>query len=241
MFSITSSQPVSWPSAPATGVAPVAATAAVTPVQSSGRETQAGLGQGRERQAPDAVRRGSGQPAEARAERAAPDAAPILPRESPDSPDGQPSGELNEAQAKAERQKAEEQAAEKALKQQLQDVLSNVWKASAAVVDVVLGREATAAEATPSAQSDTAPDLSAVAATQLARRAVTLSRPAATAAQVAPWPGDAGDRAAETAAAVPAPVVLVDPRPAQDVVAYDARGNSSWTPLGAGSLVNQRV
>jgi hypothetical protein len=200
MLNISSTQPVIWPSAPASGVTPVTAVTAVTPVQSSARDAQTGLGQGRDQPVPVSLRRGGAQPAEARRDPNTPEAAPLLPRESPDSPDGQASPEAIEA-------KAEAQAEEKALKRQLQDVLSDVWKASAAVVDVVLGRDAAAADA------------------------------------AGPGTTSAGDSTRSTA--VPAANDAVqDPAVArlpQDVMAYDAQGNSSWAPLEAGSLLSRRV
>lgn len=218
MLNISSTQPVIWPSAPASGIAPVSAATPVSPVQAASRDTQAGLGQRQERPVPDSVRRSSAQPTEGAAESGASDAAPILPRESPDSPDGQASPELTEAQA--ERQTAEAQAEEKALNQQLQDVLSNVWKASAAVVDVVLGRDAEVAGKADAAAVE---------------RTVAAAAPTAHAAVVA-MPGASALTAANDAVVEPAAA-----RPAQDVVAYDAHGNSSWAPLEAGSLLSRRV
>lgn len=220
MLSITSSPSLAWPSAPAVNVAPVSAATAVTPVQSSARDAQAGLGRGREQPPPESLRRGS---AEAGQERVALEAAPILPNESPDSPDGQASPELDEAQAKAQRQKAEEKASEKALTLQLQDVLSNVWKASAAVIDVVLGREAAMAEAQAGQPSEA---VSAVAGD------VSFVPASASAGASALPVVDAGSRSQPAA---------LEARSAQDVVAYDAHGNSSWAPLESGSLISQRV
>lgn len=216
MLNISSTQPAIWPSAPASGVTPVTAVTAVTPVQSSARDAQAGFGQGRDQPVPASLRRGGAQPAEARRDANTPEAAPLLPRESPDSPDGQASPEAIEAQANAEAQ-----AEEKALKRQLQDVLSDVWKASAAVVDVVLGRDAAVAEAAgPGAAS--AGDSTRSTAVQVASGAVAL-----------PVAGnqDANDAVLDQAVA----------RLPQDVMAYDAQGNSSWAPLEAGSLLSQRV
>lgn len=222
MLSITSSPSLAWPSAPAVNVAPVSAATAVTPVQSSARDAQAGLGRGREQPPPESLRRGS---AEAGQERVALEAAPILPNESPDSPDGQASPELDEAQAKAQRQKAEEQASEKTLTLQLQDVLSNVWKASAAVIDVVLGREAAMAEAQAGQPSE------AVSAVAGDVSFVPVSASASASASASPVV-DAGNRSQPAA---------LEARSSQDVVAYDAHGNSSWAPLESGSLISQRV
>lgn len=209
MLNISSTQPVIWPSVPPASLAPGSTVTAVAPVQSSARDTQAGLGQGREPPAPASMRRGGDQAAEVRKNGSPPDAAPLLPRDSPESPDGEGASELTEAQAEA---KAQEQAEEKALKQQLQDVLSNVWKASAAVVDVVLGREAALAE-TP-----------ATGAPAAAEGAAATALPYVSALA-------ANDGVLES----------VNARLQQDVTAYDAQGNGSWTPQEAGSLLSRRV
>ncbi|MCU0924852.1 MAG: hypothetical protein MUF44_02080 [Hydrogenophaga sp.] len=211
MLNISSTQPVIWPVAPASGTPAVSSVTAVMPVQSSARDAQAGLNQGREQPVPASLRRGGANTAEARQEANMPEAAPLLPRESPDSPDGQPSPEALEAQAKAEAQ-----AEEKALKRQLQDVLSDVWKASAAVVDVVLGREAASAQAVGAEDSTRS---TAVQAASLAVALPVAGNPAA------------NDAVLDQAVA----------RLPQDVMAYDAQGNSSWAPLEAGSLLSRRV
>ncbi|MBA4260838.1 MAG: hypothetical protein C0443_02105 [Comamonadaceae bacterium] len=217
MLNISSFQPVAWPSATAHGIAPVSATPPVTPVGSGSRNLQTGLGQGQgqERSMPDGVRRNS---VDAPSESVASDAAPLLPRESPDAAARRAAGEPGEAQTKAERDKADEQTEEKDLKQQLQDVLTSVWKASAAVVEVALGREGEAA-----ATADTATvERTGAATAQVASAALSLPV--------------ASDQAANDAG-----LELATARSAQDVMAYDAHGNSSWTPLEAGSLLSRRV
>lgn len=221
MLNISSFQPVSWPSAPASGTAPVSATPAVAPVKSALRDAQAGLGQGQEqaRAWPGSARRHH---AETRPERGTPEAAPLLPRESADPMQGQAVDEPTEAQVETEREKAVRQAEEKALQQQLQDVLSNVWKASAAVVDVALGRPDT-----PGAETTAANDQAAVAAE---RAGVGIA-----AAGVGAPPSASGQATHEAA-----PEVALA-RSAQDAVAYDAQGHSNPAPLEAGSLLSHRV
>lgn len=213
MLSINSGPPVAWPTAAPVTVAPVTAVTAVTPAQRSSGDGNAGLDSGRRGQT-------SGpEPAAAAAD--VPEAAPLLPRERTDGGREQASAETADAAAKAEQRekalaKAEEKAEEKPAELKLQDVLANVWKASAAVVDAVLGRDATgvvSAQGGNPARSAADPSL-----------VVAAQRPHGEASPI----GDAADP-------------LVDPRNAQDVVAYDERGAGSLALLETGSLVNQRV
>ncbi len=209
MLNISSTQPVIWPTAPPSGVASVPA---VTAVPSSARDTQTSLDQGREQTVPTFQRRGGANTTEDRKDANMLEPAPLLPRESPEAPNGQALSETTDA-------KAEAQAEEKARKRQLQDVLSDVWKASGAVVDVVLGREAPGAESADPATANG--DKTRAAALQ-----ATLASPGAQ--------GPAANDALleQTLAASRSP---------QDVMAYDAQGNSSWVPLEAGSLISRRV
>lgn len=212
MLSINSGPPVAWPTAAPVTVAPVnavTAVTAVTPAQRSSGDGNAGLDSGRRGQTSGAA------PAAAVAD--APEAAPLLPRERTDGGREQASAETADAAAKAEqREKVLAKAEEKAAKLKLQEVLANVWKASAAVVDAVLGRDAAgvvSAQGGNPAQSAADPSL-----------VVAAQRPRGDASPI----GDAADP-------------LVDPRNAQDVVAYDERGAGSLALLETGSLVNQRV
>ncbi len=112
------------------------------------------------------------------------------------------------------KQVAAEQAAEAARRAQRLDLLANVWKASAAVVERVLGLEEGAAvnraNASPAASGRQPVE-------QLAL----------------PWPVMPEDaRSTRTRADFSAP---------QEVVAYDERGNSSLAPLEAGVLISRRV
>lgn len=219
MFSITSIPPAVWSPAPGPAVTAVAAPAPVTPVQATSRDAQTGTGQpGRDPSAVAQVLRPGAPQAERTSQGPAVEAAPLLPRESPDAPDQPASAETTEVQAEAEREQQARQAEDKALKQQLQDVIANVWKASAAVVEVALGRESGAAE-------DAAVDVQAVA-------------PAAA-------PGQGGVKPQTVPAALPAVsdemASLADWRAGQEVVAYDAAGHSSLAPLEAGTLISRRV
>ena len=207
MLSINSGPAVAWPTAAPVTVAPVSAATAVSPAQRSSGDGNAGLNSGRRGQTQN-----GGAPA-ADAPEASSEAAPLLPRERTDGGREQASAETADAAAQAEqRERAQDKAEDKAAKLKLQEVLANVWKASAAVVDAVLGRNA---DGVISAQSDdparSAPDPSLVAAAQL-------------------QPGE-----------VPQADNVTDLRDTQDVVAYDERGASSLAPLESGSLVNQRV
>ncbi len=152
MLSISTSQPVGWSTpAPLAAVAPLSAVSAVGSVKSSARESQA-----------DSGRNGQGSPNGGAALRRAGDspmagqAAPLLPREPSDDRSASPASQFEERQLRSEQQKVEDQKAREKAEQklQLQEVLTTVWKASAAVVDVVLGRDAgakAAEEPTPTA------------------------------------------------------------------------------------------
>lgn len=213
MLSITSSQPAVWSPSPGPAVAAVSSTASVQPVQATSRDAQTGMGaSGRDT---SSVARS------ARSEKGAPaDAAPLLPRESPDAPDQPESPEKAEARAEAERELQARQAEDKAFKQKLQDVISNVWKASAAVVDVAL-----------SSKNASPDEVAAVGAADATTGAVT-----ATPALPATVPGVPVQEAANDAVAE-----LAELRASQEVVAYDAAGHSSLAPLEAGTLISRRV
>ena len=201
MLNISTSQPVSWSTAPAPpAMAQVGSVPSVGAVQSSARESQPDSGrsgQGSPRGAAAVVSRTSGD------SRSNPvQAAPLLPREHTEESPSTPASQADEARQRTEQLKEEDQKAREKAEQklQLQEVLASVWKASAAVVDVVLGRES-----------------EAKAASEFAAANDVL-------------PADAA-------------VSGVDPtlRRDQEPVAYTVQGVSSWAPLEAGQLVNQRV
>lgn len=230
MLSITSSQPAVWSPAPGPAVTAVSPTAPVQPVQAASRDAQTGTGTpGRDMPgAAQAARPGAPQrPRETeRGQKGSmPDAAPLLPRESPDAPNQPDSPEKVEAKAEAEREQQARLAEDKAFKQKLQDVISNVWKASAAVVDVALSAKSVGPDEAP-----------AVGAVDAAAGTVAGATPAGSAAVIGPVPGAPAQPAANDEVAE-----LAELRASQEVVAYDAAGHSSLAPLEAGTLISRRV
>lgn len=141
MINIASSQPVHWPTAPAPAVAPVASVAAITPTQRTQSDGQSSLGSDRD------PRSGVAQDKRSTPDKAPAslEAAPLLPRESADggrkAPTAQDAEDSKEPSQEAKDVEAE--AAAKALK--MLEVLSTVWKASAAVVEGALGIQSRAA------------------------------------------------------------------------------------------------
>lgn len=216
MLNISSSQPVSWPTAAPVPVAPVPAVASAGAAQPSARDPQADSGrggQGARSGVPSATR--SGQDAGAGAPAVEP--APILPRGRKESERSSPADYLADAKLRSEQRQEEEQKAREQSEQklQLQEVLATVWKASAAVVDVVLGREQEAAAVDAAAAASGAQDMAAPS-----------QRPVANDAQV-DLPG-----------VEPVPAAL---RREQEPVAYTEQGASTWPPLETGSLLSRRV
>ena len=216
MLSISSSQPVSWPTSPPVTVAAVSAVPAVGRVQASPRENKADTGR-HGQGAPGGVGHGAPKPAtDTAAGATTAQAAPLLPRERSDDAG---TSTVKDDGARAEQRKADEQKAQEAAAQklQLQEVLSNVWKASAAVVDVVLGREAALAAAQEAGVAPVAPLLGTSANDQV----IT----------------------SEEAARMPANVIGLPAaaRREQEPLMYTEQGASSWAPLEAGGLVDQRV
>jgi hypothetical protein len=201
----------------------------VTPVQSSARDAQTGSGAfGRD---PSAAAR-PGEPPRARASEAeTAQPAPLLPRPQPEQGQRQGAekpGTQEADKAEAEREQQALQAQEQASKQRFQDVISNVWKASAAVVDMALGREAANAS-----RLEAVPGAVALGAAP----AQPLTAPAAVAAPAAP----VSPVAAPLAATASDEADLEALKAQQDVLAYDAQGHSSLAPLEAGTLVSRRV
>lgn len=229
MLSISSTQPAIWSPPPGPAVTAVSPTAQVQPVQATARDAQTGGSSGRETSGAAQPVRVGGPRRERETERtekgALPDAAPLLPRESPDAPDQPESPEKAQAKAEAEREQQARQAEDKAFKQKLQDVISNVWKASAAVVDVALSARNASVADEPAALSAA----EAVSGTE----PVASAAPAALASAV---PGAPVQEAANDAVAE-----LAELRAGQEVVAYDAAGHSSLAPLEAGTLISRRV
>jgi hypothetical protein len=218
MINISTQLPAVWTPQAAQTPAAVAAVAPIRPVQEGGRNGQSGAGADPETQASRQGRR-----------RPESESAPILPRRSGQEEDS--TGALRStstaqaerlSQADAEQraeQEAAQQAAEAARREQLQSVLTNVWKASAAVVDRVLGRDDAAAGGASPVSG---------AAGGAADRAPGRSQPAEQLSL--PWPVQPQERVI--------PAAMNDGRVP---VAYDERGNSSLAPLEPGALISRRV
>jgi hypothetical protein len=229
MLNISTTHSVSWPQPGGAQVAAVSAVDAVRPVQDSRRSGHSGS----EPQTTDAGQRQKKGVTSSEADR-----APLLPRTSRADADraGRVAGRndnqadnaaLREAE-QAEKKLAAEKAEAQARKQSLQAVLSDVWKASAAVVDRVLGRDEAPRHASPEGGVDGA------AATPTSGP-VALKKPAP---EPLPWPVMPEDPAARAAAASAQPF---ESGLAQEVVAYDERGNSSLAPLETGVLLDRRI
>jgi hypothetical protein len=236
MLNISSTSAVSWPTPVSTAVAPVTPVAAVQPVQAGGgSDGQTQTAFGREGRTPQqhgnaASRRGTD--ARAPAEAAAAPAVPRDPNALPKAPAPPDAATQRQARQEAVKLAEKEKARDRQAIEHLQTMLSNMWEASAAVVDRALGRE----PATPGNQSDTAPDLSQVAASTIPRKPLVPDRPQANkpAQEPLPWPTGSGGVDGEDMA----PAMEVQ---GGDVVAYDERGNSSPAPMEAGSLISHRV
>jgi hypothetical protein len=225
VINLSSSSAVSWPTPPSAAVAPVSPVLPVSgaPALSGGgseRQTGARSDQGGRAM----VFTVTGQrPAQGQGQ----DQGPVPLAGEPTAPGRHAQGDLQERaaqrQADLDAQAARDRA--KQAMEHLREVLTNVWQASASVVDRALGRENT--DAVPGPRSDTAPDLSQVAATLVARRAPVFI--AARSAQ----PASSG---------LPSlPHAPQDDSTAAEVMAYDERGNSSLAPLETGSLISHRV
>lgn len=215
MINIAQTNPAVWSPPASTAIAPVAAVALVRPPQESARNGQSGTG--REQETPSA-----------RAERRA-DAREVA-RQGRDAPasgargiagrTGTAGGESSDVRVRREteqnaKQLATEQAAEEARRVQRQELLTNVWKASAAVVDRALGRDDTSAV-------NAAAESQGSAGSEQTMEQLAL-----------PWPVMPQD-----ADATPSRADLGVP---DDVVAYDGHGSSSVAPLEAGMLISRRV
>lgn len=212
MINIAQSNPVVW-SPPVSGAtAPVTPVAAVRPLQENARDGQPGTGAERDARAARADRR-----TEAReADRQTREAISHDDRRTTGRT-GTESSKATDAPARQEaedaKQLAAEQAADEARRAQRQELLTNVWKASAAVVNRVLGRDEAATAINPAAESSPA-DLQPL--------------------EPLPWP------VMPQEASSPLTPTADFPAP-EDVVAYDERGNGNTAPVETGMLVSERV
>lgn len=234
MINISSTSPVSWPTPPSTAVAPVGAATPVKAVHGGEREAQADVQARREARLPQPK---PGAPREPDTEITP--APPLLPREAGPGASAPAAAQARQEAAEQSFKKAEaDKASQRKAMERLQDVLSSMWAASAAVVDQALGLTPGRNEL-PGSQSDTAPDLSAVAASTISRRLPpppgrVPESPEQPVAQGMPWP-------VVSAATDEAPVVAAPEVPGGEVIAYDENGNSSLAPLEAGTLLSEKV
>ena len=237
MLNISSSQPMGWPSAPPASVAPVQAVSGVGAAPAVPKESQSDTGSGsgsspgRHGQAAQAAPvqaspRAANDTAAAggTGTQASPQAAPLLPRERQRGQGATPlvAGETEESNLSTElRQEEDKKAREKAEQQiKLQEVLATVWKASAAVVDVVLGRDA------------------AEAAAAAAEGKVDAVSSSAQVAAVGGAPASVDDPWATPEQADLLPSAW---RREQDPEAYTEQGVGSWSPRETGLLISHRV
>lgn len=221
MINFVTTQPMHWTPTPAPVVAPVSVVAGVTPTQATSRDSRSGQEPSpRDHgQAPSLPTLRARSASEADAAVPAPSAAPLLPRGSAQADGENSSAGLAEALDKAERKDAEAKAQEKAAQRPpLQDMLTSVWEASAAVVEVALGGDP---EQTVAAVS-------------------SASEPAGRTALPAPSRTAAAPQRSVSAEVDPAPQ-MAELRAGQDPVVYTEQGTSSWAPLETGSLISKRV
>lgn len=150
------------------------------------------------------------------------------------SPNSQPMDLARERELQREQaRKLEEQAdRDREAIERLREVLTNVWEASAAVVEQALGESNEG-----SLTSDTSPDLGALAGLQRARRPLmsadqSLSQALA---QNGPAPPPGNPSMAEGM------VNGTEANSTGTVLAYDERGQGSPDRPGAGQIISQRV
>ncbi|MEX1168342.1 MAG: hypothetical protein WEK74_16005 [Hydrogenophaga sp.] len=218
MINIASSQPVHWPTAPAPTVAPVTAVTAVAPAQRTQGDGQSSLGSQRDSRS-----------GEAREKRSAKDtageslqAAPLLPRDSSaKKSDLKPAASIDSVSARERAQEAEaakEEAATKTLK--LMEVLSTVWRASAAVVEGALGIDASNAAKAGARGTLMAED-------RVAGASLNGQRPGLSNTENAGFGSDPQDPLLGRAAGEP--------------VAYTEQGTSTWMALEPGQLLSKQA
>lgn len=235
MLNISSPSAVSWPTPASAAVAPVSPVAVVPSVQTGGQDGKTQMGFGRDdRATPQRMASGGRASVDGRD-------TPADGTKAGASATGTPA-----SQDVATRQQAKQEAAQAAEKQQakdkkavehLQNVLSRMWEASAAVVDRALGIEPPNGSEAPGVQSDTAPDLSAVAASTIPRKPLVAEQQAKPALEPLPWPV----MPESTEVDVVGDGVVVGEEGIADVVAYDEHGHGSAAPVEAGTIISERV
>ncbi len=243
MLSIPSSN-FSWPSPPANStVTPTQPVTPVSGVQSGGNNPQAGLGYGQEGHGAQRPER-SDQPDDGRASAEKSKeafAAPLLPRQNPEKQEGkEASASGQEALAEDDRERlaqAQKDAEERtqALREQLREVLSNVWQASAAVVERALQTGDASAAAATAANESLASNIPQPDPTQ------PVNPSAAPAASLEYSPFESASPEAESVAALRAGAGALASSDLGPVQAYDARGQGSRAQAATGNLVDQRA
>lgn len=236
MLNVSSPSAVSWPTPTSVAVAPVHPVAAVPSVQTGSQDGKTQMGFGRDDRAAPQRAVAGGRPAVD--ERG----APVDGAGTPAAGTPAPHDVAAQRQARQEAAQAAEkkQASDKKAVEHLQNVLSRMWEASAAVVDRALGIEPPNGAEVPGVQSDTAPDLSAVAASTIPRKPVVVAeRQAKPAHEPLPWP--VMPESAEAEVDVVGDGVVVGEDAVAEVVAYDEHGHGSAAPVEAGAIISERV
>ncbi|MFT5934384.1 MAG: hypothetical protein ACI9M6_001434 [Hydrogenophaga sp.] len=215
MINIAQSIPVVWSPPASSAPATVAPVAAARPLQESARDGQPGTGAERDTRAARADRRTEAREVDRQAREVLNEGKRRVTGRTGTEP-----GKVDDAPVRQEakdkaKQLAAEQAADEARRAQRQELLTNVWKASAAVVDRMLGREDTSAV-------NSAAESQGSSGSQQTMEELAL-----------PWPVMPQDAGASPSRA--------DLGASEDVVAYDERGNGNVSPLEAGMLISHRV
>lgn len=239
MLSIPSTN-VSWPtSPPSQAVAPTQPVAPVSGSQSGNNSPQAGLGYGQEGHGLRADATATDDSAVKETPKTESSAAPLLPRHKSEQGKGQAKAEQSEETVNQEERDRIAQAQQdelersKALREQLREVLSNVWQASAAVVDRALGGQQAANDT--SVDGVAAADSSGATGEVRSVEAPAAMEAAQLDASVLPAESGAVDNGSS---AEEVPLVLLG---SGKVESYDEKGHGSTAPVPPGVLVNQRA
>lgn len=236
MLNVSSPSAVSWPAPASVAVAAVSPVAAVPSVQTGGQDGKTQMGFGRDDRAPQRTAV-AGQRA-AVDERSTPADGTGTSTATPGTPASHDVAAQRQARQEAAQAAEQKQAKDKKAVEHLQNVLSRMWEASAAVVDRALGIEPPNGSEVPGTQSDTAPDLSAVAASTIPRKPLPAEPRARPALEPLPWP--VMPESGEVEVDVVGDGVAADGSVAE-VVAYDEHGNGSAAPVEAGAIISERV
>lgn len=209
MLSINTNPSTPWPVTTGQTVQPIQPVTAPSAKQGSSNGSRQQADDGKGTALPSASVKVS---TTAREKSAEPQAAPLLPRERPPEDQDRAQNEVDDAKAEeAERQRETERQ-----RPQPQQLLSTIWKASAAVVDQALGEPQAATSSVEETQA--AAESSGVVVVATAGRMVT---------------GQQDNAEAPTGATQAAD--------AQEVVAYDERGNGETAPVELGAIISERV